>query len=73
MWDGDTEELTLWVSCQAPFRIRGELARLLALPEARVRVIAPDVGGGFGVKTGPTARRCSWPGSLSAWDGRSSG
>ena len=53
MWDGDAEELTLWVSCQAPFRIRGELARLLALPEARVRVIAPDVGGGFGVKSGP--------------------
>jgi carbon-monoxide dehydrogenase large subunit len=48
-----TEELTLWVSCQAPFRIRAEVARLLALPESRVRVIAPDVGGGFGVKTGP--------------------
>jgi carbon-monoxide dehydrogenase large subunit len=52
-WDDNAEELTLWVSCQAPFRIRGELARLLALPEARVRVIAPDVGGGFGVKSGP--------------------
>ena len=43
----------MWVSCQAPFRIRGEVARLLELPESRVRVIAPDVGGGFGVKTGP--------------------
>ena len=48
-----TDELTMWVSCQAPFRIRGEVARLLELPESRVRVIAPDVGGGFGVKTGP--------------------
>jgi len=48
-----TEDLTLWVSCQAPFRIRGEVARILEMPEARVRVIAPDVGGGFGVKTGP--------------------
>jgi len=46
-------ELTMWVSCQAPFRIRAEVARLLELPESRVRVIAPDVGGGFGVKTGP--------------------
>ena len=46
------QELTLWVSCQAPFRIRGEIARLL-VSEAQVRVIAPDVGGGFGVKTGP--------------------
>jgi carbon-monoxide dehydrogenase large subunit len=52
-YDGITEELTLWVSCQAPFRIRGEIARLLGLHESQVRVIAPDVGGGFGVKTGP--------------------
>ena len=52
-FDPMTEELTLWVSCQAPFRIRAEVARLLAMPEARVRVIAPDVGGGFGVKSGP--------------------
>ena len=52
-FDPTTEELTLWVSCQAPFRIRGEIARLLGLPESQVRVIAPDVGGGFGVKTGP--------------------
>ncbi len=41
------------MSCQAPFRIRAEVARLLDLAEARVRVIAPDVGGGFGVKSGP--------------------
>jgi carbon-monoxide dehydrogenase large subunit len=52
-FDGSTDELTLWVSCQAPFRIRAEVARLLDLPESRVRVIAPDVGGGFGVKSGP--------------------
>jgi carbon-monoxide dehydrogenase large subunit len=52
-FDASTEELTLWVSCQAPFRIRAEVARLLGLPESRVRVIAPDVGGGFGVKSGP--------------------
>jgi carbon-monoxide dehydrogenase large subunit len=52
-FDTAAEELTLWVSCQAPFRIRGEVARLLGLHESQVRVIAPDVGGGFGVKTGP--------------------
>ena len=52
-FDRFSEELTMWVSCQAPFRIRAEVARLLELPESRVRVIAPDVGGGFGVKTGP--------------------
>jgi len=52
-FDASAEELTIWVSCQAPFRIRAEVARLLELPESRVRVIAPDVGGGFGVKSGP--------------------
>jgi aerobic carbon-monoxide dehydrogenase large subunit len=45
--------LTVWSSTQVPHRIRDELARLLALPAERVRVIAPDVGGGFGVKGGP--------------------
>jgi aerobic carbon-monoxide dehydrogenase large subunit len=52
-WDPDTDELTMWTSTQAPFRIRSSLARMLGLDEARVRVIAPDVGGGFGVKGGP--------------------
>ena len=37
-FDASTEELTLWVSCQAPFRIRAEVARLLGLAESRVRV-----------------------------------
>jgi carbon-monoxide dehydrogenase large subunit len=53
VWDDTTRELTLWTSTQAPFRIRSEVARMLGLDEARVRVIAPDVGGGFGVKGGP--------------------
>jgi carbon-monoxide dehydrogenase large subunit len=52
-FDAVTGELTVWVSCQSPFRVRGEIARLLGLHESQVRVIAPDVGGGFGVKTGP--------------------
>jgi len=52
-FDVVADELTLWSSCQSPFRIRGEVARLLDLHESQVRVIAPDVGGGFGVKTGP--------------------
>jgi carbon-monoxide dehydrogenase large subunit len=50
-WDG--HGLTVWSSTQVPHRIRDELARLLGLPAERVRVIAPDVGGGFGVKGGP--------------------
>jgi carbon-monoxide dehydrogenase large subunit len=52
-WDPIAAELTMWISTQNPFRIRSELSRILGLDEARVRVIAPDVGGGFGVKGGP--------------------
>jgi carbon-monoxide dehydrogenase large subunit len=52
-WEPVAGELTIWTSTQAPFRIRTEVARLLGLEETRVRVIAPDVGGGFGVKGGP--------------------
>ncbi|MBI4593838.1 MAG: xanthine dehydrogenase family protein molybdopterin-binding subunit, partial [Candidatus Rokubacteria bacterium] len=49
-YDAATDELTVWVSTQAPFRERSELASILGFPENRIRVIAPDVGGGFGAK-----------------------
>ena len=42
--------LTVWLSCQSPFRVRADLAVTLGFPENRIRVIAPDVGGGFGSK-----------------------
>jgi aerobic carbon-monoxide dehydrogenase large subunit len=42
--------LTLWSSTQIPHIVRHLLAGLLSLAEQRVRVVAPDVGGGFGVK-----------------------
>src|SRR5262249_33270998 len=48
-----TEELTVWTSTQAPFAVRAGLATALGVSEARIRVIAPDVGGGFGLKTAP--------------------
>ena len=47
-WDGET--LTVWASTQTPRIMRGALAAALELSEACVRVIAPDVGGGFGLK-----------------------
>jgi CO/xanthine dehydrogenase Mo-binding subunit len=47
-WDGET--LTVWASTQTPSIMRGALAATLELSEACVRVIAPDVGGGFGLK-----------------------
>jgi carbon-monoxide dehydrogenase large subunit len=48
-------DLTVWLSTQAPHRVRGDLAVALGFPEHRIRVIAPDVGGGFGSK-GPLYR-----------------
>jgi aerobic carbon-monoxide dehydrogenase large subunit len=44
---------TVWSSTQVPFSVRTAVARALALSEERVRIIAPDVGGGFGVKGHP--------------------
>ena len=45
-----TGELTLWTSTQIPHIARLTLAGVVGVPEARLRVIAPDVGGGFGSK-----------------------
>jgi carbon-monoxide dehydrogenase large subunit len=42
--------LTAWISTQAPIPLANGLAGLFGLPEHNVRVIAPDVGGGFGTK-----------------------
>lgn len=49
-FDERTGELTVWDTAQAPIAVRNGLAALLELDEHRVRVIAPDVGGGFGQK-----------------------
>ncbi len=43
--------LTVWVSHQAPHRLRRDLAAAFALRPERVRVIVPDVGGAFGGKS----------------------
>ncbi|HEU5197494.1 MAG TPA: xanthine dehydrogenase family protein molybdopterin-binding subunit [Methylomirabilota bacterium] len=44
------ERLTVWSSTQVPFNVRTAVASALGIPEASVRVVAPDVGGGFGIK-----------------------
>lgn len=49
-WDAVTGDLTVWDGTQAPLGVRGGLASIFGLDENRVRVIAPDVGGGFGQK-----------------------
>ncbi|MGH2585544.1 MAG: xanthine dehydrogenase family protein molybdopterin-binding subunit [Dehalococcoidia bacterium] len=43
-------QLTVWSTTQAPHRMRWVLSRITGLPEGRIRVIAPEMGGGFGAK-----------------------
>ena len=45
-----TGEFTLWSSTQVPHIARVTLSGVCGIPEAKLRVIAPDVGGGFGSK-----------------------
>jgi aerobic carbon-monoxide dehydrogenase large subunit len=49
-WDRGASRLTVWTSTQAPHQVRDTLAESLRLRCDQVRVIAPDVGGGFGGK-----------------------
>ena len=49
-WDAVSGELTVWDGTQAPISVRGGLASVFGMDEDKVRVIAPDVGGGFGQK-----------------------
>ena len=49
-WDPDTSRLTVWSSTQTSTGVRGCVAAKLGLDLAKVDVITPDVGGGFGVK-----------------------
>ena len=49
-WDHRLEQLTVYTSTQIPHVVRTGLAECLKLSEGQVRVIAPDVGGGFGYK-----------------------
>jgi carbon-monoxide dehydrogenase large subunit len=46
----DGDRLTVWTSSQSAHRPRAQLAQMLGLDEASIRVIVPDVGGGFGSK-----------------------
>jgi aerobic carbon-monoxide dehydrogenase large subunit len=48
--DAETGRLIVWSSTQVPFNVRSAVSAALGLAEDSVRVIAPDVGGGFGIK-----------------------
>ncbi len=49
-WLPGEKELTLWSSTQIPHLLRTQLAIMLGLSENRLRIITPEVGGGFGSK-----------------------
>ena len=51
--DPDTGGLKVWTSTQNVFGVRGAIAGATGLPENQVRVLAEDVGGGFGAKGSP--------------------
>lgn len=48
--DPTGEQLTIWTATQVPHFVRIFTALVLGIPESKIRVIAPDVGGGFGGK-----------------------
>ena len=48
--DPTGEQITMWTSTQVPHIVRFALAATTGVPESKIRVIAPDVGGGFGGK-----------------------
>jgi carbon-monoxide dehydrogenase large subunit len=70
-YDRGLDSYTLYTSSQNPHGARNLIAHMvLGIPETRLRVIAPDVGGGFGLKTNPgpedalvlwASRRCCRP------------
>ena len=49
-YDASSDLLTVWDSTQAPNQIKKYLAQMLGRPEESIRVVAPDVGGSFGIK-----------------------
>lgn len=66
--DPTGEQLTMWSATQVPHILRFALAATTGVPESKIRVIAPDVGGGFGGKLQVTPEE--W---LAWWVGRQLG
>ena len=49
-YQASERHLTLWTSSQVPHKVKSFLAPLLKRPDISLRIVAPDVGGGFGQK-----------------------
>lgn len=52
VWDAASERLTQWACSQGAHGARDGIAKALGLDKSQVRAITPDVGGGFGAKSG---------------------
>jgi carbon-monoxide dehydrogenase large subunit len=50
-YDRVMEQMTVWTSSQMPHMVRTKIADSIGFPEHKLRVITPDVGGGFGMKS----------------------
>ena len=60
-YEARDDSLTVWSSTQEPHQLRQHLAAAMDLPNDRVRVVAPDVGGGFGQKSSMFPEEFSTP------------
>jgi len=62
VWERATGRITLTCATQMPHLMRTAIADVIGMPEARLRVVAPDVGGGFGQKMslGPEFVLVTW-------------
>ena len=60
-WDEGPQKLTVWTSTQVPHLVKHQLSMCLGIPEFAIRVIAPEVGGGFGCKLPIYAEECLLP------------
>jgi carbon-monoxide dehydrogenase large subunit len=60
-WEEGPQKLTLWTSTQTPHACKQNVAICLGISELRVRVIAPEVGGGFGQKIPSYGEECLLP------------
>jgi carbon-monoxide dehydrogenase large subunit len=60
-WEEGPQKLTVWSSTQTPHGVKQQIARCLGIPDVRIRVIAPEVGGGFGAKIPTYPEECLLP------------
>lgn len=49
-WDTSTSSMLIWSTTQLPYVLRDKIGQMLSIPYDNVRIIARDIGGGFGLK-----------------------